>query len=89
MTTDILSTKFDELINALSLGKPALWTPEQIAAYLNIGITAAREKVICRPDFPKAIRITEDAKGRRWQPEEVTEWAKRQRDLPKSRTRAA
>lgn len=87
--TDELISKFDELIHALSLGKAALWTPEQIAAYLNISSRTAREKVICRPDFPSAIRLTEDAKGRRWQPEEVIEWAKRQRDMPRARRRAA
>ena len=86
--TDQLIEKLDNLASALRLGRPSLWTTKEIAAYFNVGVTTMNEKIICRPDFPKAIKITDDARGKRWQPDEVIAWAKQQRDLPKGRNAA-
>lgn len=83
-----LIERLDHLIVALKIGKPTLWGIDEIAAYYGCGETTVRTAMICKPDFPRAINITGYAKGRRWKPDEVTDWIERHREaLPKTRNR--
>jgi predicted DNA-binding transcriptional regulator AlpA len=54
------------------------WSAEDIGVFLNYSTSHVRERVACRPDFPKALRLG-DAHPR-WNSAEVREWAHAQRD---------
>lgn len=87
--TEELITKLDELVSAIGLGKPALWTTRHIAAYLALGESTVMQKITCAPDFPKPLNVTGEAKGRRWKPDEVQAWAdKRRETMPRARRAA-
>jgi len=55
-----------------------LWTIDDIGEYFRAGKDAVYRSVVCKPDFPKAIKP--EGFGRRWVPEEVKKWAMRKRD---------
>ena len=85
-----LFEKLDNLTNALKLGRPALWTIRDIGAYCGLSETTVRTTMICRSTFPDAVKVTDDAKGRRWVPDEVVSWVLRNREiLPKGRRKTA
>jgi hypothetical protein len=42
----------------------ALWSLEDIAAYSRYSATQLRSHVVCRPDFPEAVRIMPKAHPR-------------------------
>lgn len=50
-----------------------LWTAAEIADYLNLSKSSVQSRIICKPDFPKAVKLPSG--GRRWVPEEVKKWA--------------
>lgn len=56
-----------------------LWDASDIMEYTKTGKTTVYERIICKPDFPQAIRIpTGRGNGiARWYPEEVKEWFKK------------
>jgi len=54
-----------------------LWAAEQIAEYFGSSSTTIYRTVLCKPDFPKAIKIAGGAQ--RWVAGEVMEWAESQR----------
>lgn len=54
-----------------------LWSLNEVADYLQVATFTARQKVVCRPDFPAPIRATDSF--RRWVAGEVIDWAKRNR----------
>lgn len=84
-----------ELINKLAtaLGKhlkPAipidydLWDVATIAQLLKRSDDQVRERVVCLPDFPKAIRLPAESGGRArplWKAIEVLAWADKYREV--------
>jgi predicted DNA-binding transcriptional regulator AlpA len=56
-----------------------LWTIDDIGEYFRASSTSVYRRVVCKPDFPKAIKP--EGFGRRWVPEEVKKWAMRKRDV--------
>ena len=66
----------------------ALMTVADIAAYLGVADSTVRQKTLTRADCPRPVRITDDAKGLRWKPIEVQQWAESKREaLPKGQGR--
>ena len=57
----------------------ALWSTAQVADYLGVGISQARDRFMKAADFPSPIRLpTPSGTGRaqpRWLSREVREWA--------------
>lgn len=54
-----------------------LWTIEQVCSFFQVGRSTAYKSIITRPDFPAAIKI--EGGPKRYVPEEVAQWAERQR----------
>jgi hypothetical protein len=55
-----------------------LWSGDQIAAYLKQDRQTVMKRIICQPDFPRAIRLpsTTGGKGQPlWKAKEVIAWA--------------
>lgn len=59
-----------------------LWNAEDIARYMRLSRSSIQSRVICRKDFPRAVRIPTDAGlgGRRWYAKEVRYWVSRNRE---------
>ena len=59
-----------------------LWNVDDIARYMRLSRSSVQSRVICRRDFPRAVRIpTENGMGgRRWYKAEVHEWLSRNRE---------
>ena len=59
-----------------------LWNANDIARYMNLSTSSVQSRVIARRDFPRAVRIPTDKGlgGRRWYPDEVKTWVKRNRE---------
>jgi prophage regulatory protein len=54
-----------------------LWSSDQIAAYLKKDRRKVMERVVCLPDFPKAIRLPSVTGGKQhplWKACEVIQW---------------
>lgn len=56
----------------------SLWTAAEIADYLNLSKSSVHGRIICKPDFPPAIKLPSG--GRRWVPAEVRSWALKRRE---------
>lgn len=54
-----------------------LWTTEDIARYFQLSRASVYSRILCRPDFPRPIKI--DGVGKRWKPDEVRAYADRAR----------
>ncbi len=56
-----------------------LWSLDDIAAYLNRSKITVQQRVACKPDFPKAVRIPTSAGklGPLWYPDQVKAYVKR------------
>lgn len=56
----------------------ALWSGDEIAAYLKRDRRTVMEKLACLPNFPKAIRLPSATGGKGqplWKAREVIKWA--------------
>ena len=79
---DAIAQKLSELIDKrLKAPIPiehALWSTKEIGEYLQRPAQVVRDRVVCVPGFPEAIRISNaDGTGRahpRWKAMEVIEW---------------
>lgn len=84
MTETALIEKLDALIAVLKRQAiPAdrvLWDSEQAACYLCTSARNFAERIACKPDFPKAIRLSDVRGGLRWKAEEVMDWAESRRE---------
>lgn len=61
-----------------------LWDVETIAHVLKRSDDQVRERVVCLPDFPKAIRLPAVSGGRSrplWKASEVLAWAEKYREV--------
>lgn len=54
-----------------------LWGADEIGAYLKLSPRHVSERLACRPDFPRVIRLpSESGRGvKRWKAKEVIAWA--------------
>ncbi|MEX1197836.1 MAG: hypothetical protein WEB57_08265 [Pseudohongiellaceae bacterium] len=67
----------EELLRELrQVNKRELWDAQDIADYLKLAKSTVKSHIVCKPDFPKAIKINS---VRRWEPEEVIAWARKHR----------
>jgi len=55
-----------------------LWEVEDIAQYFQMSQSTVKRKIIVCKDFPQPIKINNTLP--RWKPEEVKDWAERQRN---------
>ena len=57
-----------------------LWDADDVAAYLRVQRRYVLERLATRPDWPKAIRLTDGVHApARWHAVDVIEWARRRR----------
>ncbi len=54
-------------------GDNRLWSLDDIAAYIGLSKSSVQNRIICKPGFPKPIKLNEE-RSRRWLPKEVKEW---------------
>ncbi len=88
MIETALLEKLDTIASALKLGRPSLWSIQEIAAYYGCCDDTVREQMICKRGFPIPVKVT--AGGRRWVPEEVVDWILKHREvLPEPRRKRA
>ena len=76
-----------EILNELksqSAANSEIWNVDDIARYMRLSRSSIQSRVICRKDFPRAVRIPTDkgAGGRRWYAREVRHWVSRNREPP-------
>jgi len=59
-----------------------LWNVDDIARYIRLSRSSVQSRVICRKDFPRAVRIPTDTGlgGRRWYAKEVKYWIGKNRE---------
>ena len=71
--------KIDELIEIIRRQSipDRLWDAQDVADYPKLAKSTVQSHILCKPDFPKAIRINGT---RRWEPQEIKTWAKSNRE---------
>lgn len=74
---EILSAILQKLSEKTIPVEVDLWDTEHIAAYLKRSYTTVRDKIIVRPDFPKAIKLnpTQERAHPLYKAREVIQWA--------------
>lgn len=75
----------NEILNELkkqNIDNLSLWTADDIARYMRLTRSSIQSRIICRADFPRAVRIptTGTGGGRRWYAQEIKIWLKRNRE---------
>jgi len=80
-----LNTLLLEILNeikSLRANNSELWNVDDIAHYVRLSRSSIQSRIICRRDFPRAIRIPTDngLGGRRWYAKEVKYWVSRNRE---------
>ncbi len=90
---EILAQLLDEVRSqSLSLVpfEHALWSTKEIGEYLKRPAQVVRDRVVCLPGFPKAIRLPNADGGRsfpRWKAIEVVKWVESHQDGKRGRPR--
>jgi predicted DNA-binding transcriptional regulator AlpA len=74
-----------EILNELKTQQAVsadVWAADDIARYLRLSRSSIQSRVICRKDFPRAVRIPTDSGmgGRRWYAKEVKYWLSKNRE---------
>lgn len=74
-----------EILNELkaqTIATGELWNIDDLARYMRLSKSSVQSRVICRKDFPRAVRIPTDngLGGRRWYAVEVKQWLSRNRE---------
>ena len=55
---EAIENGFEKLARALSIPKgKALWKAEAVAEYFGLSSSATYRSILCKPDFPEAIKI--------------------------------
>ena len=76
---EAIEAGFEKIAAALSVPqKSRLWSVEQISAYFSVSPSTAYSSILCKPDFPEAIKIAGGPK--RYVSGEVIAWAERCRE---------
>ena len=75
-----VETLLSEILKTLrtTQNRNKLWTIEDLVDYFQASRSTISRKIVCRQDFPVAIRI--DGGVPRWKPGKVERWAERQRE---------
>lgn len=75
-----VETLLSEILKTLrtTQNRNKLWTIDDLVDYFQTSRSTVSRKIVCRQDFPVAIRI--DGGVPRWKPGEVERWAERQRE---------
>jgi len=74
-TDDLLADILAEIKRANRQAR--LWDVADIADYFKLSTSSVYNRLLCKPEFPKAIKI--DGINRRWMPHEVKAYAERHR----------
>lgn len=74
-----------EILNELrkqNISNLELWAAEDIARYMRLSRSSVQSRLICRRDFPRAVRIPTSGSGgsRRWYAKEIQAWLQRNRE---------
>jgi len=74
-----------QILNELKAQRAAaseLWNVDDIARYIRLSRSSIQSRIICRKDFPRAVRIPTDTGlgGRRWYAAEVKYWISKNRE---------
>lgn len=77
MYSEALLSEIKELIDNQ---KETLWTYADIAEFLKLSKSTVQTRIAVRPDFPTPFVFSEE-KTKRWAPEEVRKWVKKQRTI--------
>ena len=74
---ELLTAILEELKSAKVPNR--LWSVSDIAAYLNRSKITIQQRIVCKPDFPKAVRIpTQTGKvGPLWYQSEVKDYIRK------------
>ena len=80
-----LIQRLDTLISALARPRippeRELWDADQCAAYMGNSARHFAERIACRPDFPRGVRLGDGSKAPlRWYAMEVMEWVAGRRE---------
>lgn len=69
-------------IKGLRAANDEIWNVDDIARYLRLSRSSVQSRVICRKDFPRAVRIPTNngLGGRRFYAKEIKQWVKRNRE---------
>jgi len=59
-----------------------IWNVDDIARYIRLSRSSVQSRIICRADFPRAVRIPTESGlgGRRWYSKEVKYWIAKNRE---------
>lgn len=55
-----------------------LWSMDDIATYIGLSKGTVRQRIVCKIDFPRCIKINTNGQPR-WNPTEVREWINKHR----------
>ncbi|WP_241086826.1 helix-turn-helix transcriptional regulator [Candidatus Vondammii sp. HM_W22] len=61
----------------------ALWDADDIARYMKLSKSTVQSRIICKQNFPRALRMPTSETGmggRRWLAKEVKQWVMRYRE---------
>jgi len=69
-------------LRSLKAESKELWNVDDIARYIRLSRSSIQSRIICRKDFPRAVRIPTDSGlgGRRWYAAEVKYWISKNRE---------
>lgn len=81
MVTYLLEAILSEL-KSHAIYQYEIWDAGDIAKFLRLSRSSVQSRIICRKDFPRAIRIPTNngSGGRRWYASEVKEWIAKNRE---------
>jgi predicted DNA-binding transcriptional regulator AlpA len=86
--TDAIVERLDALIAATRTAHLDRWlTAEDVGALLGYSPAQIRERIACRPGFPKPLRV--DGGHPRWKASEIQAWAEAERERTGGRKRRA
>jgi len=69
-------------LKSLHASNAEIWNVDDIARYMRLSRSSIQSRIICRKDFPRAVRIPTDngLGGRRWYAKEVKYWVSKNRE---------
>lgn len=81
----MLTNIAQEILNELKFqnnNNDSLWDADDIARYMKLSKSTVQSRIICKSNFPRALRMptSDNGGGRRWLAKEVKAWAMRHRE---------
>lgn len=68
-----------------------LWSADDVATYMGLSKASVQQRIICKPDFPPAVRVPTTGKSKtdpRWEPSEVKKWVLQWRPTTQQKRKA-